>query len=79
MKVSELTFGFANLFHLWTEPAWLEDKGNGTVYVKNATILLNLVPTNKDGVIQIDFTETKIEIEDYKVDLNGSSDWSKAA
>jgi hypothetical protein len=30
-------------------------------------------------VIQIDFTETKIEIEDYKVDLNGSSDWSKAA
>jgi len=31
LKVSELTFGFANLFHLWTEPAWLEDKGNGTV------------------------------------------------
>jgi hypothetical protein len=40
--------------------------------------LLNLLPSNANGVLQIDFSETKIDIENYHVSLVGSSDVSKA-
>ena len=78
VKISDINFVFGYYFDCWTEPEWLKDQGNSNIVVTNATILLNLLPSNKDGVLQIDFSETKIDVEDYKVNINGNSDLSKA-
>ena len=79
VKISDINFQFVFDFDCWTEPEWLKDQGSSRIVVTNATILLNLLPSNKDGVLQIDFSETKIDVGDYKVNLNGNSDLSKAA
>jgi len=78
VKISDINFQFGFDFDCWTEPEWLKDQGSSSIVVTNATILLNLLPSNKDGVLQIDFSETKIDVGDYKVNLNGNSDLSKA-
>ena len=48
------------------------------IKVKNADLQLNLTPIQKDGMLQVDFSDVKIVIEDYKVDLSGTSDISVA-
>lgn len=79
LKLADVNFMFHHNFDIWTEPKWLEDNGSAEIMVKNATILLNLLPSNANGVLNIDFSETKIDIEDYRVNLFGVSDLSKAA
>lgn len=65
-------------FKIWSEPEWIQDDGTGTIKVKNADLQLNLTPTQKDGKLQVTFSGVKIVIEDYQVNLDGSSDISVA-
>lgn len=64
---------------MWSENFnWLKDQGTGSIKVENADILLNMVPTNVNGTLQIDFEETNLQIENYIVDLKGETDLSTA-
>jgi len=78
MTVSGLNLESSFSFDLWSDPEWLTDRGTGKVKVENADILLDLVPHNENGTLQIDFAETNLSIYNYDVQLEGTSDLSTA-
>jgi len=51
VKISDINFQYRFEYEFWSEPEWIKDNGTGYLKVVNATVLLNLLPSNKDGVI----------------------------
>jgi len=51
VKISDISFDYRLDYEFWSEPEWIKDNGAGFLKVVNATVLLNLLPSNKDGVI----------------------------
>lgn len=79
LSVRGLNLQFSLKMEMWSESFdWLKDQGTGNIKMENADIMLNLVPTSQNGTLQIDFAETNLQIENYQVDLQGETDWSKA-
>ena len=39
---------------------------------------LHLIPYNRNGILQFEFKDTIIDIQDYQVDFKGSTEISKA-
>lgn len=79
MVVKSINMKFSLDFEVWSEPAWITDEGTGTITVTNADIMLNLHPFSDEGALQIDFSGAEVQIQDYYVDLQGKTDWGKAA
>ena len=78
LQVSGIDLQFDFGFKIWSDPEWLHDDGTGMISIKNAGILITLNPSEQDGILQVSFSEVKINIEDYQVELNGTSDLSEA-
>eukprot|EP00347_Sterkiella_histriomuscorum_P017917 403347484 len=76
-RIEGVNLDFAMQFNLQSKPAWIQDKGQGTISIKDLTIAVSLAPYNKKGKMQVDFTDALIDIKDYSADFQGSSDFSK--
>lgn len=55
LHVKDINLEFSMAFDLWSEPKWLMDHGEGSIKVEHAEIRLDLIPTNLDGHLQLDF------------------------
>ena len=68
-------------FELSSEPRWLEDSGTGTisVYDTNIDLELDLMACAEEGTLKIDYSDVQIHTRDYDVNLDGTTDHSKAA
>ena len=69
---------YTSEFELSSDPKWVHDRGTALVTVKNASLNMNLDTFNRDGLIQVDFSAVRVQIEDYNVEVSGSTDMSRA-
>lgn len=78
MKVVDMSFSFEFNFNIDSQPNWLKDQGRGSVKVDGCSITLSLTPINRNGIMQIEFFDVKLNLRDYHIDFEGNSDLSKA-
>jgi hypothetical protein len=79
MEVSGMNLEFQMKYGVTSDPNWLNDYGDATANIRDASIRMSLLPrASTDGVLQIDFKQMEIEMKDYRVKADGSSDLSKA-
>ena len=81
LRVSGVSLDFLFDFELSSEPRWLEDSGTGTisVYDTNIDLELDLMACAEEGTLKIDYSDVQIHTRDYDVNLDGTTDHSKAA
>lgn len=65
-------------FKIWSEPEWVSDEGTGSISVTDTSIKMTLKPLERDGVLQVAFSDVMIDIRDYKFEMDGESDLSSA-
>ena len=78
LHVQGINLQFTFDYSVWSEPELLLDSGSGRLDMAGCNIDLVLALTQKDGALQVDFTDVKILLLDYTVKLDGSSDLSQA-
>ena len=78
LRVSGMSINFSFDFEAGTEPeSWLKEEGKGDFQISGSDIELLLSMTNKNGVLQVDFSDVKVTMAEYDVSLAGSSDISR--
>lgn len=65
-------------FKIWSEPEFISDEGDGQFIISKTSLMITLKPIEQDGVLQVNFSDVKINIGDYQVTLDGSTDLSDA-
>ena len=78
LHVSGIHLDFEFDYSMWSDPELLQDDGHGHMRVSNCDIDLQLSLNRKDGLLQVDFSEVKIYLQEYNLTLDGSSDLSRA-
>lgn len=78
MRVNKINMKFNFEFDMWTEPDYGREHGKGTITVTDANLSLNLLPTNEDGTLRIEFFETSFNLGDYDVEIDSDSDLGTA-
>lgn len=64
-------------YEISTDPEWISDEGQATVEVFNTDVDVVLSTSAANGILKVDFTEITININEYKVRLEGQNDVSK--
>jgi len=64
-------------YEISTDPEWISDEGQATVEVFNTDVDVVLSTSATNGILKVDFTEITININEYKVRLEGQNDVSK--
>lgn len=77
MQVEDMSMDFEMDFNIRSRPEWLRDDGTVAVNVTNFDAAIHMVPFNSDGRVQLDFTDAVLNIEDFKVKFNGTSEISE--
>jgi hypothetical protein len=78
LRIEGIELKFELYYELDSNPEWFFDEGDGTVIVGGCAFNMNLKTINRNGILQIDFSDVDVDISDYSVELNGLSDLSKA-
>ena len=76
-KLDGIDLDFTTNFTITSKPNWINDSGLGTIQIKDLSIQLHLIPYSKNGKVQVDFTDSIVEITDYNAKFNGSTDFIK--
>ncbi|CDW78196.1 phospholipid transfer protein [Stylonychia lemnae] len=76
-KLEGIDLSFQTNFTLNSKPDWLSDSGLGKIDIKDLSIQLHLIPFAKDGKIQVDFSDSIVNITDYNAKFDGSTDFTK--
>jgi hypothetical protein len=77
MKVEDMSMDFEMDFSIRSRPEWLRDDGTMGVKVTDFDAAIHLVPFNSNGKMQFDFRDAVIEIQDFQVRFNGTSELSQ--
>jgi hypothetical protein len=59
-------------------PEWIKDQGSGLIDIENLSMSVHLIPYNDNGKMQVDFSDTKVTIQDYNAHFHGETDFSRA-
>ena len=77
LHIEDMNLLFEFDYEISTDPVWISDEGQATVEVFNTDVDVVLSTTAEHGILKVDFTEIKININEYKVRLEGQNDVSK--
>ena len=77
-EIAGISLDFTMSYNIYSQPEWIKDSGNAIISIKNLNISTSLVPFNNEGKIQVIIEDIEIDLDDYYVLFNGTSDWSKA-
>jgi hypothetical protein len=78
VRVSDINLKVLVNFNMWTEPEFLSDVGQAKITINDASIHLNLQPTNENGSLQFEFYEPTFLLGDYQLEVESQSDLGKA-
>ena len=68
-------------YNMFTKPEWVHDKGKGRITIRGMTLSMKLVPEMRNGKMAlrvVEDTTQEIIMQDYNVELEGITDFSKA-
>ena len=78
VHVRDVSLYFDLDFKLASEPEFVTDQGVGSIKLLNFNVTLVMKPQNKNGMLQLNFSDAHIQIEDYTVKFQGQTDISRA-
>lgn len=77
LHIQDMNLLFEFDYEISTDPEWISDEGQATVEVFNTDVDVVLTTSTEQGILKVDFTEITININEYKVRLEGQNDVSK--
>ena len=79
LNVSGISMDHVFDYDISSDGGFISDSGKGRFKVDKSNIALMLqLTTNQNGVLQVDISDIQINLLDFDVSLDGSSDFSKA-
>ena len=65
-------------FTIHSSPEWLRDEGKGYIHIGDFDFNVNLIPSSNEGSIFLQLQDPQIQVRDYEVTMNGTSDIAAA-
>lgn len=78
LKVQISKLYFESEFEITSEPKWLTDGGSYKATVTDSSLIMDLKTFTRDNILQIDFSNVIVDIGQYDVKIDGSTDFSRA-